>query len=70
LVTNDRPGLLATVSRVFLSFDIHLHNAKIATAGERVEDMFYITNKKNRPLSTDEKEILSQKLKQELVLAR
>ncbi len=62
LVANDRPGLLATVSRVFLTLGIHLHNAKIATAGERVEDMFYITNPQGQPLNSEEKEILRQQL--------
>ncbi|KTD51114.1 [protein-PII] uridylyltransferase [Legionella quateirensis] len=66
LVTNDRPGLLAAISRVFLSLNIHLHNAKIATAGERVEDMFYITNHQGQPLSSEEKEELRQKLVQDL----
>lgn len=66
LITGDRPGLLATISRVFLTLDIHLHNAKIATAGERAEDMFYITNKKNHMLSPEEKEKLRQYLIREL----
>jgi len=66
LITNDRPGLLATVSRVFLHLSIHLHNAKIATAGERVEDMFYITNKNNLPLSNEEKEEVKNNLVIEL----
>jgi [protein-PII] uridylyltransferase len=67
LVTSDRSGLLATISRVFLTLNIHLHNAKIATAGERVEDMFYITNHQGQPLSNDEKELLRQKLIQALM---
>jgi [protein-PII] uridylyltransferase len=62
LVTGDRPGLLATISRVFLTLNIHLHNAKIVTAGERAEDMFYITNQDNQILNTEEKEILRQRL--------
>jgi [protein-PII] uridylyltransferase len=66
LVTSDRPGLLATISRVFLTLNIHLHNAKIATAGERVEDMFFITNQKNQPLDQEEKDRLHQKLIQDL----
>lgn len=66
LVTGDRPGLLATISRVFLTFSLHLHNAKIATAGERAEDMFYITNQQNQALTSDEKEVLRQRLIQEL----
>lgn len=67
LITNDRPGLLATISRVFLTLDIHLHNAKIATAGERVEDTFYITNHEGQALNSEEKEVLRNKLVQELL---
>ena len=66
LVTGDRPGLLATISSIFLTLNIHLHNAKIVTAGERAEDMFYITNQQNQALNSEEKEILRQKLIQEL----
>ncbi|CAM2987676.1 [protein-PII] uridylyltransferase [Legionella worsleiensis] len=70
LITNDRPGLLAVISRVFLSLHIHLHNAKIATAGERVEDMFYITNHQGHPLSVEEQESLRQKLIHDLNSAK
>ncbi|MDF9753184.1 [protein-PII] uridylyltransferase [Pseudomonas hunanensis] len=47
----DRPGLLARIGRIFLEFDISLQNAKIATLGERVEDVFFITDADNQPLS-------------------
>ena len=67
LVTADRPGLLASVSRIFLSEKIYLHNAKIATAGERVEDMFYISNQQGKKLTLDEQNLLHQKLTNELV---
>ncbi|WP_193393424.1 [protein-PII] uridylyltransferase [Legionella steelei] len=66
LVTGDRPGLLATIGRVFSTLNIHLHNAKIVTAGERAEDTFYITNQQNQSLNNEEKELLKQKLIQEL----
>lgn len=66
LVTSDRPGLLATISRVFLSQNIYLHNAKIATAGERVEDMFFISNAAGKPLNQEEKDHLKKQLTQEL----
>ena len=62
LVTSDRPGLLAQVSQIFLSERIHLHNAKITTAGERAEDMFYITNQQGNMLDPLEQETLSGKL--------
>ena len=67
LITNDRPGLLAIVSRVFLNLSIHLHNAKIATAGERVEDMFYITNQSGLPLTPEEQEQVKHKLLNDLL---
>ncbi|TAL59127.1 MAG: [protein-PII] uridylyltransferase [Legionella sp.] len=70
LITTDRPGLLATISRVFLTQNIHLLNAKIATAGERAEDMFYIINSQSEPLTQEEKENLKQKLIQELAKTR
>ncbi|MBA2652463.1 MAG: [protein-PII] uridylyltransferase [Tatlockia sp.] len=66
LVTNDKPGLLASISRIFLSQKIHLHNAKIATAGERAEDMFFISNEEGKTLNIQEKEKLKNALIVEL----
>lgn len=51
VISPDRPGLLACIGRVFLQFDIQLQNAKIATLGERVEDIFFITDSQGEPLS-------------------
>lgn len=47
-------------------YHAHLHSAKIATAGERVEDMFYITNAQGLPLSLEEQEQLRLELVREL----
>jgi [protein-PII] uridylyltransferase len=47
----DRPGLLARIGKIFLEYDLSLQNAKIATLGERVEDIFFITDANNQPLS-------------------
>ncbi|MBD8575944.1 [protein-PII] uridylyltransferase [Pseudomonas syringae] len=51
LLAPDRPGLLARIGKIFLEFDLSLQNAKIATLGERVEDVFFITDANNQPLS-------------------
>ncbi|MBS7663468.1 [protein-PII] uridylyltransferase [Pseudomonas lalucatii] len=51
LTAPDRPGLLARLGRIFLDFDLSLQNAKIATLGERVEDVFFVTDAHNQPLS-------------------
>ncbi|WP_133127823.1 [protein-PII] uridylyltransferase [Legionella nagasakiensis] len=66
LITGDKPGLLARISHIFLNENIHLHNAKIATAGERVEDMFYLSNQGGQPLSKEQQSRLRQKLIDEL----
>lgn len=51
VIAPDRPGLLARIGQLFLDFDLSLQNAKIATLGERVEDVFFVTNADNQPLS-------------------
>lgn len=51
VISPDRPGLLARIARVFVAFGLQLHNAKIATLGERVEDVFFITDSNRKPLS-------------------
>ncbi|MDQ2694162.1 MAG: [protein-PII] uridylyltransferase [Pseudomonadota bacterium] len=50
LITADRPGLLSRVGRAFMECDIRLQNAKIATLGARAEDVFFVTDRHNRPL--------------------
>lgn len=66
LITSDRPGLLAHISQIFLKSDIRVHYAKIATAGERAEDTFSITNANHQPLSVDEQENLRMILLSEM----
>lgn len=51
LITADRPGLLSTVGEVFRKRGILLQTAKIATIGERAEDVFFITDRNHNPLS-------------------
>ncbi|MGI9285064.1 MAG: [protein-PII] uridylyltransferase [Pseudomonadales bacterium] len=51
VITPDRPGLLARLGQIFLSFDVKLVNAKITTLGERVEDVFFITDMHNQPIT-------------------
>jgi len=51
VIAPDRPGLLARIGQLFLDFDLSVQNAKIATMGERVEDVFFVTNADNQPLS-------------------
>ncbi|MDV7209815.1 [protein-PII] uridylyltransferase [Azotobacter beijerinckii] len=54
IIAPDRPGLLARIGKIFLEFDLSLQNAKIATLGERVEDVFFVTDARHQPLSDPE----------------
>ncbi|GLR63684.1 [protein-PII] uridylyltransferase [Marinospirillum insulare] len=54
VITPDRPGLLARIGRIFVEFDLWLQNAKIATLGERVEDVFFVTLQDGSPLADPE----------------
>ena len=51
LVCSDQPGLLARVAQGFLETGVRVHDARIATFGERVEDFFELTDRCDRPLS-------------------
>ncbi len=54
LVAADQPGLLSMVGRIFHKRGVLLEAAKIATIGERAEDVFFITDRQHKPI-TDEK---------------
>lgn len=51
LVAADQPGLLSMIGRVFHKRGILLDAAKIATIGERAEDVFYLTDRLRQPLT-------------------
>jgi [protein-PII] uridylyltransferase len=60
LRTTDRPGILSQVGQVFMEHNIRLHNARIATFGERAEDAFFISTPDKQPI-TDARELESLK---------
>jgi [protein-PII] uridylyltransferase len=53
LNTLDRPGLLAEVGAVFQDCGIRLQNAKIATVGAEVDDVFFITTGDDAPITCE-----------------
>jgi len=51
LACSDRPGLLSNISAAMVACGIRIHDARIATMGDRVEDAFILSDKQNEPLS-------------------
>ena len=44
IISPDRPGLLAVIGEVFATHNIIVCKAKITTVGEKVVDLFFITD--------------------------
>lgn len=53
LICNDRPGLLADVARVLREQHLRVHDARIATFGERAEDLLLVSDEHDSPLSPE-----------------
>ncbi|MDX2374394.1 [protein-PII] uridylyltransferase [Psychrobacter sp. PP-21] len=70
LETLDQPGLLTRVGQMFLQEQIEVHAARITTLGERAEDMFYISDQNDKPLSADRLEALKSALLASLTTKR
>jgi [protein-PII] uridylyltransferase len=64
LVCSDQPGLLAKVAQVIRRQRLRVHDARIATFGERVEDFFLLSDEQDRSVA-DEK--LLESLRSDLV---
>ncbi|MBF7687277.1 [protein-PII] uridylyltransferase [Acinetobacter rathckeae] len=64
--TLDHPGLLAKIGGLFMMQGLDIHSAKIATLGEKVEDIFYVTKKNGVMLSDEESEHFAFQLKSAL----
>ncbi|GIX34097.1 MAG: bifunctional uridylyltransferase/uridylyl-removing enzyme [Lysobacterales bacterium] len=68
LICTDRPGLLAAVAAVFRDLGIRVHEARIATLGERAEDIFLLGGENDRPLSPTSRQALAERLAERLSL--
>ncbi len=64
LTTVDRPGLLYILSELINAVDLQVTHAKISTLGERVEDIFHLTDGQHQAVRDTE---LLQKLKQNII---
>lgn len=63
----DQAGILASIGKIFAEHQINLMDARITTLGERVEDLFFVTDQSSKPIDNLELiEKISSELKIEL----
>ena len=55
VIAYDRPGLLSQIGAAMHACNVTLHKAKIATFGEKAEDIFFITDTNGKIISDSEK---------------
>ena len=58
----DRPGILSDIGRCFTEANIDVHDARISTLGERIDDVFLITSIDATPLNNEQRAHLSDLL--------
>ena len=58
----DRPGLLSNISKIFKEESIWIQSAKIATIGEKADDIFYLNNSKKECIDQSIYESLKTKI--------
>ncbi len=51
VTATDSPGALSRIARGFLACDVSVHAAKVATIGEKIEDVFFISHRDGRPVT-------------------
>jgi len=67
VIAYDRPGLLSEIGAAMHSCNVTLHKAKIATYGEKAEDIFFVSNDDNTPfLEVEKMECLKKRITQNL----
>ena len=61
--TLDHPGLLAKIGGLFMMQGLDIHSARIATLGERAEDIFFVTINSGLPMNTEQAHAFAAQLK-------
>ncbi|HKJ17941.1 MAG TPA: [protein-PII] uridylyltransferase [Xanthomonadales bacterium] len=66
LECNDRPGLLSRLATAIADSGVQVHDARIATFGERVEDTFLLSDSDNNLLDEETIESLTRAIEEHL----
>lgn len=66
IITLDQPGILAWFAQVFNDCNIQIRTAKITTFGEKVEDIFTLSNAQDKALTEQEQQHLISMLSEDI----
>ncbi|MBN8736269.1 MAG: [protein-PII] uridylyltransferase [Xanthomonadales bacterium] len=66
LVCSDRPGLLVAIAQAFLDVGVRVHDARIATFGDQVEDFFELSDRHDAAIDAGLQERLRGALQRRL----
>jgi [protein-PII] uridylyltransferase len=66
LECTDRPGLLSQLAAAMVSCEVRIHDAMIATLGDRVEDTFLVSDRQDRPLDEELRDRLHREILERL----
>ncbi|TAN07436.1 MAG: [protein-PII] uridylyltransferase [Rhodanobacteraceae bacterium] len=66
LTCSDRPGLLVAIAQAFLDAGVRVHDARIATFGDQVEDFFELSDREDAPLNAKLQNALREALQRRL----
>ncbi len=62
----DRPGILSSIARVLMTAKIDVHAARISTLGERIDDVFLVSDARHQPLKVSEQQTIRALLEDQL----
>lgn len=62
LCTNDRVGLLSEVTRIFRENGMSVTKAEVSTRGDKVADVFYVTDTAENPIDAKTVEAVRQEI--------
>ena len=64
--STDQTGILSQIAMILDQYHVNIISAKIATYGERIEDIFDITNTTGKKLTADEQQTLQESIIKQL----
>lgn len=70
VIADDRPGLLSAIGWALADCRVRLQTAKIATFGERAEDVFFLTDAGNRPLAPESFDTIRERVAEAIDAAK